>query len=71
MYMWMVRATLFIFITFFKFEKLELAKMSKIRQWLNKLWDIYSEEYLATIKSHVVEGYWKEYRKIDIDKQKY
>ena len=37
MYMWMLRAALFIFITFFKFENLELAKMSKIRQWLNKL----------------------------------
>lgn len=57
MYMWMLRAALFIFITFFKFEKLELAKVSKIRQWLNKLRYIYSEEYFATIKSHVVEGY--------------
>ena len=56
----MLRAALFIFITFFKFEKLELAKVSKIRQWLNKLRYIYSEEYFATIKSHVVEGYWKE-----------
>ena len=59
----MLRAALFILITFINFEKLELAKMSKIRQWLNKLWYIYSEEYLATIKSSVVEGYWKEYRK--------
>lgn len=57
MYMWMLRAALFILITFINFEKLELAKMSKIRQWLNKLWYIYSEEYLATIKSNVVEGY--------------
>lgn len=57
MYMWMLRAALFIFITFFKFENLELAKMSKIRQWLNKLWYIYSEGYFATIKSHVVGGY--------------
>lgn len=57
MYMWMLRAALFILITFINFEELELAKMSKIRQWLNKLWYIYSEEYLATIKSSVVEGY--------------
>ena len=57
MYMWMLRAALFILITFINFEKLELAKMPKIRQWLNKLWYIYSEEYLATIKSSVVEGY--------------
>lgn len=57
MYMWMLRAALFILITFINFEKLELAKMSKIRQWLNKLCYIYSEEYLATIKSNVVEGY--------------
>lgn len=40
-----------VYLRNFKFEKLELAKMSKIRQWLNKLWDICSEEYLATIKS--------------------
>lgn len=46
-----------VYLRNFKFEKLELAKMSKIRQWLNKLWVICSEEYLATIKSHVVEGY--------------
>lgn len=31
----MLRAALFILITFINFEKLELAKMSKIRQWLN------------------------------------
>ena len=55
--MWMLRAALFILITFINFEKLELAKMSKIRQWLNKLCYIYSEEYLATNKSNVVEGY--------------
>ena len=31
--------------------------MSKIGQWLNKLWYIYSEEYLATIKNNVVKEY--------------
>lgn len=34
--------------------------MSKIGQWLNRLWCIYSEEYLATIKNNVVkELMWK------------